>query len=112
VIGHVVQNAQEATRRDGRVEVLLVHKDGEAVIEVRDDGVGMDEAFVRERLFKPFDSTKGLAGMGIGAYECREFIRSIGGRIEVTSAPGAGTAFRMIVPLAESGEQVHAGQLG
>lgn len=102
VVGHVVQNAQEATRRDGRVEVRIVVGDGEARIEVLDDGVGMDDTFIRERLFKPFDSTKGLAGMGIGAYECREFIRSIGGRIEVTSTPGRGTSFVMIVALAEA----------
>jgi signal transduction histidine kinase len=61
----------------------------------------MDSDFIRDRLFKPFDSTKGLAGMGIGAYECREFIRSLGGRVDVTSAPGRGTRFTMIVPLAQ-----------
>ncbi len=99
VIGHIIQNAQEATPRDGSVLVRL-HDEGRQVrIEVEDDGVGMDATFVRERLFKPFDSTKGLAGMGIGAYECREFIRSLGGHIEVRSEPGAGTCFAMMVPL-------------
>jgi len=101
VIGHVVQNAQEATARDGTVAVRLWPEGEEAVIEIEDTGVGMDEAFVRERLFKPFDSTKGLAGMGIGAYECREFMRGLGGRVEVQSAPGRGTRFRLIIPLAE-----------
>jgi signal transduction histidine kinase len=101
VIGHVVQNAQEATPRDGTVSVRLWPEEGQGHIEVRDTGVGMDEPFVRERLFKPFDSTKGLAGMGIGAYECREFIRALGGWVEVQSAPGRGTRFLMIVPLAE-----------
>jgi signal transduction histidine kinase len=72
-----------------------------ARIDVIDNGAGMDAKFVRERLFKPFDSTKGLSGMGIGAYECREFIRALGGRVEVASKPGEGTRFSMIVPLAE-----------
>lgn len=101
VIGHVIQNAREATRRDGAVLVRLGMEGREARIEVEDDGIGMDAAFIRERLFKPFDSTKGLAGMGIGAYECREFIRALGGRIEVKSTPGKGTLFTMVIPGAE-----------
>ncbi|WP_295588298.1 XrtA/PEP-CTERM system histidine kinase PrsK [uncultured Lamprocystis sp.] len=98
VISHVVQNAQEATSREGRVVVRLQQSGAAAVIEVCDDGVGMDADFVRERLFTPFDSTKGLTGMGIGAYEAREFIVSIGGQVFVESAPGHGTVFRILVP--------------
>lgn len=101
VIGHAIQNAQDATRKDGFVVVRSIRESHQARIEVEDNGVGMDAVFVRERLFKPFDSTKGLAGMGIGAYECREFIRSLGGRIDVRSEPGQGTIFSMIVPVAD-----------
>jgi signal transduction histidine kinase len=61
----------------------------------------MDDEFVRERLFRPFDSTKGLAGMGIGAYECKEFVTSLGGRIEVDSTPGVGTCFKILIPSAQ-----------
>ena len=60
----------------------------------------MDEDFVRNRLFRPFDSTKGLTGMGIGAYECREFVRTLGGQVEVESAPGRGTRFTIFIPRA------------
>ena len=74
----------------------------EGIITVVDNGTGMDEVFIRERLFKPFDSTKGLAGMGIGAYECREFLRSLGGRIRVVSQPGKGTELTMIIPVEKS----------
>ncbi len=70
-----------------------------AVVEVEDDGVGMDEGFLKTRLFKPFDSTKGLAGMGIGAYECREFVVSLGGRVKVASRRGEGTRFSIVLPL-------------
>jgi putative PEP-CTERM system histidine kinase len=101
VIGHIIQNAQEATPPSGSVTVRLRRDERQAAIEVSDNGVGMDAAFVRERLFKPFDSTKGLTGMGIGAYECREFIRALGGRVDVDSHPGEGTTFSMILPLVE-----------
>lgn len=102
VIGHVIQNAREATPGDGRVTVRMRGDRREAVIEVEDTGCGMDEAFIRERLFRPFESTKGSAGMGIGAYETREFIRALGGDIDVFSRPGHGTIFRLHVPLADN----------
>ena len=99
VFGHVIQNAQDATSADGSVEVRLHSKSGQAIVEVHDTGVGMDEAFIRKRLFRPFDSTKGLTGMGIGAYECREFVNSIGGQVHVSSTPNEGTVFTMVLPL-------------
>jgi putative PEP-CTERM system histidine kinase len=102
VVMNLITNAQEATDRSGHVWVRLSRSGGDAVIEVEDTGVGMDEDFVRKRLFKPFDSTKGLAGMGIGAYDCREYVRALGGRIEVTSRPGQGTRFRVRIPLGRS----------
>jgi signal transduction histidine kinase len=101
VIGHVVQNAQDATQPAGSVVVSLGVRDAQAIVAVRDTGAGMDEAFLRDRLFRPFDSTKGLTGMGIGAYECRELVRSLGGWVEVESAPGRGTTFTIVLPLAE-----------
>jgi putative PEP-CTERM system histidine kinase len=98
VLGNVIQNAQEATPKDGRVDVRLSAAPMGVIIEVDDTGCGMDEAFVRDRLFQPFDSTKGLSGMGIGAYECREFVTMLGGRIEVDSRPGVGTRFSIFIP--------------
>lgn len=100
VLGHIIQNAQEATSPEGRVEVVLQEAAGMAVIEVVDTGCGMDDDFIRDRLFRPFDSTKGRSGMGIGAYEAREFVRGLGGRLDVYSTPGSGTRFRFELPLA------------
>ena len=54
---------------------------------------------IAERLFKPFDTTKGNAGMGIGVYESREVVAAAGGRMEVTSEPGHGTTFRISLPV-------------
>jgi putative PEP-CTERM system histidine kinase len=101
VVGHVIRNAQDATPDDGRLMVRLFKQNDRAVVEVQDTGAGMDQAFIREQLFRPFVSTKGATGMGIGAYETREFIRALGGEVEVFSRPGEGTTFRMSVPISE-----------
>jgi len=98
VFTHIIQNAQEATTSKGRVNVRLQYDDHLAVLEIEDDGVGMDADFLRNRLFKPFDSTKGLTGMGIGAFESREFVRGLGGDIQVTSTPDTGSLFRILLP--------------
>lgn len=98
VIGHVVQNARDATPPDGRISVRMQRADGMAMVEVEDTGCGMDDAFVRERLFRPFETTKGSSGMGIGAYETREYVRSLGGEVEVHSRVGHGTLFRLRLP--------------
>lgn len=102
VFGHLIQNAQEATKDDGAVTLHLSRDQGGAIVEVRDTGAGMDEDFVRHRLFKPFDSTKGLTGMGIGAFESRDFIHRLGGSINVQSTLGAGSVFRVYIPCAEA----------
>jgi putative PEP-CTERM system histidine kinase len=101
VLGHVVQNAQEATPDDGSVEILLRLGGDQAIVEVSDTGCGMDADFIKHRLFRPFDSTKGLTGMGIGAYECREVISALGGQVVVESEPGRGSRFRVMLPLLE-----------
>lgn len=103
VIGHLVQNAIEATPYTGRVDVTLARESGRAIIVVEDNGAGMDEAFLRERLFRPFASTKGT-GMGIGAYECREYVRELGGDIQVDSQPGRGSRFTVRLPLLDDQE--------
>ena len=98
VFGHLIHNAQDATGKEGKVSVSLRRHNGCAVVDIEDDGEGMDEQFIQNRLFKPFDSTKGLTGMGIGAFESRDFIRSLGGDISVRSAPGQGSLFSVRIP--------------
>ena len=102
VLEHVIRNAQDATAPEGRVEVELRRNAGLAVIEVRDTGCGMDAAFIRERLFRPFDTTKGSQGMGIGAFQTREFVRMAGGDVHVESDVGKGTRFLISIPLAST----------
>jgi len=99
VFGHLIQNAQEACAADGSVSVSLEQDHRSARIIVQDTGKGMNSEFVRNKLFKPFESTKGLTGMGIGAYESREYVRALGGDIVVESNPGEGTTFTITIPL-------------
>lgn len=96
-IYHTIRNAQEATPGDGEVTVEVKATSSECKIIVHDSGRGMDESFVRDRLFRPFDSTKGTQGMGIGAYQVRETMRASGGRVEVESIPGQGTRFTLVL---------------
>ena len=97
---HVIRNAQHATPADGSVIVSVARAGGQALVEVADTGSGMDAEFVRHRLFRPFDTTKGSCGFGIGAYQAREFVRSCGGSVDVDSAPETGTRFSIRLPLA------------
>jgi putative PEP-CTERM system histidine kinase len=101
IIGHLIRNAQDATPDDGRIIVRLFKRDAKAIVEVQDTGTGMDKAFIRDRLFRPFDSTKGKAGMGIGVYEARDYIHKLGGDLEVISRVGEGTTFRARLPISE-----------
>jgi putative PEP-CTERM system histidine kinase len=98
VIGHIVQNAIDATERTGRVWIKLERQGDQALVEVGDTGHGMSMEFVRDRLFKPFHSTK-QTGMGIGAYESQQYVQELGGRVLVESAVNVGTRFRLLLPL-------------
>ncbi len=100
VVGHVVQNALDATEPSGKVWVHLDKLGGMARIEVGDTGHGMTPEFVRDRLFKPFQTTK-ITGMGIGAYESFQYVQELGGKISVESEPGKGTKVTLLVPLFE-----------
>jgi putative PEP-CTERM system histidine kinase len=104
IIGHLIRNAQDATADDGRITVRLFRRSDSAIVEVQDTGTGMDKAFIRDRLFRPFSSTKGDSGMGIGAYECRDYIHKLGGDIEVISRVGEGTTFRVRLPISDVGQ--------
>ena len=99
VLGHLVQNAIDASRDGGAIVVRVSTRDRSALVQVTDNGCGMSEDFVREKFFRPFQTTK-QGGMGIGAYETVQYVKEIGGTIEVNSRSGAGTEIKIIVPLA------------
>ena len=96
-VGHLVQNALDAST-DAPVSVRIGGGFGGTVsIAVSDKGVGMDGDFIRNRLFQPFASTKS-GGFGIGAFEARSLIAAMGGRLSVDSRPGQGTTFTITLP--------------
>jgi len=99
MIEHVVRNGQDATPEDGSVSVTIRPDTGWITLRIEDTGAGMSPDFVRDRLFRPFDTTKGSKGMGIGAYQVREYLNSLGGRVEVLSEPGSGTRVDLHFPL-------------
>lgn len=101
VLYHLISNAQQATADDGEVDVVITSNsdNNTQLVMIEDTGTGMDKAFIDERLFKPFDTTKGNAGMGIGAYDAKTYIESIGGKLTVQSEPGRGSCFTLYFPI-------------
>ena len=109
VLGHLVQNALDATPPTGTVWLKVERYSGQVRVEVGDTGQGMSEDFIRNRLFKPFSSTK-HSGMGIGTYESAQYIRELGGSLAVDSEPGRGTVISVLLPLfdAQRGSDLRA----
>jgi putative PEP-CTERM system histidine kinase len=100
VIYHLVSNAQQATSDDGKVDIgiELSVDERHMIINIVDTGSGMSEDFIRTRLFKPFDTTKGNAGMGIGAFDAKAYLEKIGGQLQVQSKQQQGTTFTLRIP--------------
>ncbi|MDE1466858.1 XrtA/PEP-CTERM system histidine kinase PrsK [Aurantiacibacter sp. D1-12] len=102
---HLVQNAVEASENGSPVFLNLLVEPGNAVIEIVDGGGGMSPEFIRTRLFKPFQSSK-PGGFGIGAFEARELVRAMGGRLDVESREGLGTRFVIRLPLSGTADLI------
>lgn len=100
VLYHLINNAQQATDDQGKISITLDCDDTQktAIIVIADNGCGMTDDFIQNRLFKPFDTTKGNAGMGIGAYDAKNYIEKMGGRIDVSSDVGKGSSFTLYIP--------------
>ncbi|MVZ96880.1 PEP-CTERM system histidine kinase PrsK [Sphingorhabdus sp. IMCC26285] len=99
IIGHLVQNAIEASEDGAPIRISCTIQDKDIAIHISDQGVGMSEMFISKMLFKPFESTK-EGGFGIGAYEAKALAMSMGGQLRVTSKPGKGTIFTLLLPKA------------
>jgi putative PEP-CTERM system histidine kinase len=97
VIGHLLDNAIEASAPGVPVHLRLFHDREQIIIEVEDHGIGMNAAFVRDTLFRPFASSK-PGGFGLGAFQARELVRAAGGELAVQSVPGRGTTMRVTLP--------------
>ncbi len=98
VFTHIIHNAQDATDSHGFVDITTTVDGNLVTILVEDNGTGMDENFIKHKLFKPFETTKSGKGMGVGVYQAREYVQSIGGSVAVESSPGEGTTFILTFP--------------
>ena len=97
VLTNLVLNAQEATGPSGSIWVCTSRENGWVALSVRDDGCGMSDEFLTQQLFKPFQTTK-KQGLGIGLFHSKKIVEAHGGRIEVESADGEGSVFRVLLP--------------
>lgn len=105
VLVHLVQNAVDASEFGAQIFIRLSADSLHGIVEVVDSGHGMSADFVRSRLFKPFVSSK-PGGFGIGAYEARELVRAMKGRLDVESHEGLGTRFTIRLPLTHAAELI------
>jgi putative PEP-CTERM system histidine kinase len=99
-LAHLIRNSQQAATATGAVAVSLARDAGHAVISISDNGCGMSDDFVHQRLFRPFESTKGGTALGIGAFQLRDVVRASHGTLGVRTIEGAGSVFSIRIPLA------------
>jgi putative PEP-CTERM system histidine kinase len=98
VVTNLVLNARDAVGPGGQIRVCTEHVGGNVVLSVTDNGCGMTAAFVKESLFRPFQSTK-KRGLGIGMFQSRMIVEAHGGNIRVETETGKGSTFRVSLPV-------------
>ncbi|MEI9853082.1 MAG: XrtA/PEP-CTERM system histidine kinase PrsK [Sphingomonas sp.] len=103
LLGHLVQNAVEASPPHEPVTLAVAADGAQVTIDVIDRGTGMSPGFIRDKLFKPFVSSK-PNGFGVGAFEARQLAQAMAGRIEVASREGAGSRFRVVLKAAHAAD--------
>lgn len=105
VIGNLVSNALKYSPDGGYVEVRVSAENGQAIVEVTDQGLGIDEADL-PHIFEPFRratrSAHTVPGVGLGLSISRRIIAAHGGRIDVRSKPGVGSTFTVVLPTADT----------
>jgi two-component system, OmpR family, sensor histidine kinase BaeS len=102
IVDNLLSNALRYTEPGGRITVAVSQRDGEAIVEVADDGVGIsgdDLPYIFERFWRAEQSrARKTGGAGIGLAIVRELVRAHDGRIDVQSKPGQGSRFTVILP--------------
>ena len=98
VVTNLIMNARDAVGPGGRIQVRTGHRGDRVVLSVVDNGCGMSPAFVRDSLFRPFQSTK-KKGLGIGLFQSRAIVLAHGGGVHVESEIGKGTSFHASFPV-------------
>jgi len=101
VLINLLANAREAVGMAGRIHVETERSDDWVVLSVADNGCGMSPAFIRDSLFRPFQTTK-KKGLGIGMFQSKLIVEAHQGTLKVQSEPGRGTTFSVALPLSVS----------
>jgi putative PEP-CTERM system histidine kinase len=97
VVTNLLLNARDAVGHDGTIRVRTDSADGRVALTVADNGCGMTPAFLKDSLFRPFQTTK-TKGLGIGMFQSRMVVEAHGGSIQVDSEAGKGTTVRVSFP--------------
>ena len=98
VVTNLLLNARDALGPGGRIRVRTEDLGNSVVLSVADNGCGMNQGFLKDSLFRPFQSTK-KKGLGIGMYQSRMIVEAHGGSIRVESEAGKGSTFRVSFPV-------------
>jgi PAS domain S-box-containing protein len=108
LLDNLVSNAIKFTPQGGRVDVRVRSLQDQAVLEVRDSGMGIpvdEQEFLFERFFRTSNATEhAIQGTGLGLAISKAIVEAHSGRITVTSEEGAGTTFQVALPLQRQAE--------
>ena len=103
VLENLVENAVKYSPDDSEVRVAIAQRDGEAFIDVTDQGIGIpasDLPVIFERFHRASNvDDRRFAGMGLGLFICKGIVEQHGGRIWVESRVGTGSTFHVVLPL-------------
>lgn len=95
---NLLRNAIQATDDQGHIDIVATRKDSQLRVEISDNGCGVPEE-IKDQIFKPFFTTKGDEGTGLGLDICKEIIIAHDGTIEFDSLPGQGSSFSVNLPV-------------
>ncbi|HPI93707.1 MAG TPA: PEP-CTERM system histidine kinase PrsK [Deltaproteobacteria bacterium] len=103
ILENIIVNATEAVEKQGKITVSAYMEGGAPCFSVSDNGSGMTDEFMREKLFKPFHTTK-KKGTGLGLWQVKNMADQLGSRVEVSRNPGRGMTFSVWLPPERPGD--------
>jgi len=102
---NILLNAGQAIEDEGTVTVKTFEEDNKILIEISDDGRGMDKETMKH-IFNPFFTTRGVSGTGLGLSVSYGIIKKHNGEIHVKSEVGKGTTFRIELPQSSKSHEI------
>lgn len=96
VFTNIISNAIDAMKEGGKLTIKMDFEDPWIVIKIRDTGVGMTKEFIETKLFRPFSTTK-ENGLGLGLFQVKDILKTMGGEIKIDTSPGKGTLVTLYI---------------